>query len=161
MKDVPELPPKLRDLLLQAVAAGASDLHLIPGYPPVLRLHGDLSELPEPTLAADETREMLAALCNPEALARLQADKNHDLSFEIPADGQVHRFRANLFHAGGQLGACFRVVPSAIPPFTWAGFPQSLADRLAFLVDGLVIVTGATGSGKTTTLAMIVNVLNQ
>src|SRR5262245_19291784 len=113
MKDVPELPEKLRNLLLWAVAAGASDLHLIPGYPPVLRLHGDLTELPEePALAADETREMLAALCNPEALARLQKDRNQDLSFEIRADGQVHRFRANLFHAGGQLGACFRVVPS-------------------------------------------------
>jgi twitching motility protein PilT len=155
------LPEPLRDLLARAVAAGASDLHLIPGYPPVLRLHGDLVELPDPPLAADDTHAMLAALCPPEALTRLQAQKNLDLSFETPIDGRPCRCRTNLFHAGGHLGACLRIVPAEIPSFGWAGFPRALADRLAFLLDGLVIVTGATGSGKTTTLALIVNVLNQ
>src|SRR5438132_915787 len=70
-------------------------------------------------------------------------------------------FRDNVFYTGGQIGACFRVVPSAIPDFAWAGFPVALAERLAGLRDGLVIVTGVTGSGKTTTLAMIVNLLNR
>jgi twitching motility protein PilT len=65
-----------------------------------------------------------------------------------------------LFNAGQQLGPCFRLIPNAIPDFSWAGFPQQLAARLAGLRDGLVIVTGATGSGKTTTLAMIVQQLN-
>jgi twitching motility protein PilT len=159
--DAPPVPDALRELLARAVAAGASDLHLIPGYPPVLRLHGDLCELPDPPLDADRTQETLLALCPEEALGRLLTNKNHDCSFVLPIDGHPARFRANLFHAGGRLGACLRIVPSQIPPFSWAGFPQTLADRLAFLLDGLVIVTGVTGSGKTTTLAMIVNVLNQ
>jgi twitching motility protein PilT len=63
--------------------------------------------------------------------------------------------------AGGHAGACIRIVPSVIPDFEWAGFPVDLAERLALVRDGLVILTGATGSGKTTTLAMIVNLINQ
>jgi twitching motility protein PilT len=66
-----------------------------------------------------------------------------------------------VFRTGGQLGLCLRVIPSAIPDCAWAGFPPALAEQLAFVPDGLVIVTGATGTGKTTTLAMIVNLLNQ
>ena len=82
--------------------------------------------------------------------------------FARPAlDDRPARFRANLFYAGGHLGGCLRVIPTDIPDFAWAGFPVELAERLAFLRDGLVIVTGPTGSGKTTTLAMIVNLLNQ
>src|SRR5207302_4108320 len=67
----------------------------------------------------------------------------------------------NLFFVAGQLAACIRVVPADIPDFEWAGFPVELAERLAFARDGLVIVTGATGAGKTTSLAMIVNLINQ
>jgi twitching motility protein PilT len=134
---------------------------LIVGYPPVLRLHGELIELPEPPLAAEEAETLLSSLCPAEALARVQSQKNIDLSFELACHGQISRFRANLFHASGHIAACLRVVPSAIPNFDWAGFPSALAERLAFVRDGLVIVTGATGSGKTTTLAMIINLINQ
>jgi twitching motility protein PilT len=160
----PELAPvpeKLRAWLNHTINAGASDLHLIAGYPPVLRLHGDLVELSEPSLAGDEAFQLLAPLCPPDALARLQTRKNLDFSFELAGNAGPTRFRANLFHTGGQPGACLRVVPSVIPDFEWAEFPRDLAERLAFLRDGLVILSGATGSGKTTTLAMIVNLLNQ
>jgi twitching motility protein PilT len=159
--ETPPIPERLRAWLSRAVETGASDLHLIAGYPPVLRLHGDLAEFPEPPLQAEETQPLLAALCPPEVFARLQAVKNVDFSFALAVQGRPQRFRANLFHAGRQLGACVRVVPTAIPDFDWAGFPEHLAQRLALERDGLVIVTGATGSGKTTTLAMIVNLLNQ
>jgi twitching motility protein PilT len=159
--ETPQAPEKLRGWLRRAIDAGASDVHLIVGYPPVLRLHGDLIELPEPPLAAEDAQSLLSALCPAEALTRLQARKDVDLAFDLADGGRVSRFRANLFHAGRHLGACLRLVPSAIPAFEWAGFPLELARRLAFLRDGLVIVTGATGSGKTTTLAMIVNLLNQ
>src|SRR5262245_25880545 len=154
------LPDPLRAWLSQAVEAGASDLHLIVGYPPVLRLHGDLIELREPALA-EETRELLCSLCPADALPRLQGDKNVDFSIDLAVNGQIVRFRANLFHAGGQLGACLRLVPDNIPSFDWAGFPPALARRLAGLRDGLVVVTGPTGSGKTTSLAMVVHLLNQ
>jgi twitching motility protein PilT len=155
------VPERLRAWLGRAVEAGASDLHVIAGYPPVLRVHGDLVELREPTLDGDETGRLLTALCPPGAADRLRVERNIDFSFELEAAGRAGRFRANLFLAGGQLGACLRVVPTTIPDFAWAGFPADLAERLAFLRDGLVILSGATGSGKTTTLAMIVNLLNQ
>ncbi len=159
--DTHPVPEKLRTLLSQAVEAGASDLHLIAGYPSVRRLHGDLIETSEPPLGGQETQALLGALCPSDTFTRLQAQRNVDFSFDLAVNGRTTRFRANLFHAGGQLGACLRVVPAAIPDFEWAGFPLALAQRLAFVRDGLVIVTGPTGSGKTTTLAMIVNLLNQ
>ena len=164
MHDLSKMPPagdKVREWLTRAIAAGASDLHLVAGYPPVLRLHGELTALDEPALTGDETQHLIRALCSPDAYARLQAQKDIDFSFELAMEGQFCRFRANLFRSEGHHGACIRVVPTAIPEFSWAGFPIELARRLAFLRDGLVIVTGATGSGKTTTLAMIVNLLNQ
>jgi twitching motility protein PilT len=159
--EAPPIAAKLRAWLTRAVDLGASDLHLIAGHPPVVRLHGDLTELREPTLGTAETAELLTSLCSPDALARLYSQKNVDCSFELTIDDRPGRFRANLFHASGQLAGCIRVVPTSIPAFEWASFPGPLAQQLAFLRDGLVIVTGATGSGKTTTLAMIVNVLNQ
>ncbi len=155
------VPERLAGWLARAVETGASDLHLIVGYPPVLRLHGDLTELPEPPLPADEAATLLGALCPAEIFDRLQRHKNVDFSFEASVGSHVNRFRANIFHTGRQLGACVRVVPAFIPDFAWAGFPEDLARKLAFVRDGLVIVTGATGSGKTTTLAMVVNLLNQ
>jgi twitching motility protein PilT len=155
------VPDQLRDWLTHAVQAGASDLHLIAGHPPVLRLHGDLVQMSEPPLEADETYSLLSSLCRTEAITRLEAQKNVDFSFGLVVGGRINRIRANLFYSGRQLGACLRVVPSTIPGFDWSGFPAALARKLAFLRDGLVIVSGATGSGKTTTLATIVNLINQ
>jgi twitching motility protein PilT len=155
------VPQKFRALLGRAVDGGASDLHLIVGYPPVLRLHGDLIELPEPPLAAEETQQFLNTVCPPDTSARLEAQKNADFAFGVVISGRICRFRANIFYSARQVGACLRVVPIAIPDFEWAEFPLSLAQQLAFLRDGLVLVTGATGSGKTTTLAMIVNLINR
>src|SRR5262249_1353392 len=155
------ISPDLREWLLAAVTAEASDLHLIAGYPPVLRVHGDLTELPAPPLEATQTASLLTGLCPADAAARLQAEKNVDFSFDVTWDDRVGRFRANVFQSGGPPGPCFRVVPTVIPDFEWAGFPIDLARRLAFARDGLVIVTGVTGSGKTTTLAMIVNLINR
>jgi twitching motility protein PilT len=126
-----------------------------------MRLHGDITELPEPTLTGDETEALLCALCPPEALTRLKMQKNVDFSFSIIVNGRIQRFRANLFHSGRRLGACLRVFPANIPDLAWAEFPPPLAQQLAFFRDGLVIVTGATGSGKTTTMAMLVNLINK
>jgi len=160
-QEAPAVSEKLRALLSAAVEAGASDLHLIAGYPPVLRLHGALIEQPDSVLQGDETREMLTTLCSPDLLTRLGTQKNVDFSFHLEMGGRAQRFRANVFHSGGHMGACLRIVPAAIPDFTWAGFPPALAERLTMVHDGLVVLSGATGSGKTTTLAMVVNVLNQ
>jgi len=157
----PTLPPRLRDLLSRAVAADASDVHLIAGYPPVFRVHGDLVEQPEPALIAEEAEALLGSLCPPEGRDRLAQERSYDGSFGLLLDGTFARFRLNLFHAGSQLAACLRVVPTTIPNFEWLGLSPDLAHRLAFQNDGLVIVTGATGSGKTTTLAALVQLLNR
>lgn len=153
--------PQMQCWLGSVVRAGGSDLHLAVGYPPTMRLHGDLIALAEPPLSADVAQAAIGSLLSPEFDAQLAARKDLDFSFDLALDCQTTRFRANLFHAGGNLGACLRVVPQDIPDFEWAQFPRDLAERLAFLRDGLVILTGATGSGKTTTLAMIVNLINQ
>jgi len=155
------VPDLLRRWLELAVQGGASDLHLIAGYPPVLRLHGDLTEVAEAAVTAEELEPMLGTICPPGAFERLESQKNIDFSFAVPMGSSTVRFRANLFQAGRQVGACFRVIPSEIPDFDWAGFPTDLADRVANLRDGLVVFTGPTGSGKTTSLAMIVQRLNR
>jgi twitching motility protein PilT len=154
-------PERLRAWLARAVETGASDLHLTAGYPPALRLHGDLSELREPALSGPALDEILSALGPPEVQARLREERDADFSFDLDLDGELSRFRAHLFVAGGHLAACLRVIPTSIPDFEWTEFPLELAERLAYLRDGLVILTGPTGSGKTTTLALVVNLLNQ
>jgi twitching motility protein PilT len=104
---------------------------------------------------------LFQGLCSPELFEQLRTQKSVDFSFALMINGRLNRFRVNIFHSRRQLGACLRVVPTAIPDFEWAGFPVDLADRLTSVNDGLVIVTGAAGSGKTTTLAMLVNLMIQ
>jgi twitching motility protein PilT len=157
----PTVSDRLRAWLARAVEAGASDVHLIPDHPPALRLHGDLTGLREPPVAADDLTPLLRGLLPADTAARLAERRSVDYSFDAEIEGRPRRFRANVFFVGGRLAACVRVVPADIPEFEWAGFPMELAERLAFTQDGLVIVTGATGAGKTTTLAMIVNLINQ
>src|SRR5437868_8967144 len=100
-QEPPPVAEKLREWMNRAVEAGASDLHLIAGYPPVLRLHGDLTELREPPVTAEETSAMLRSVCTPDDRARLQAQKNVDFSFDLEVTGGVRRFRANVFHSNG------------------------------------------------------------
>ena len=157
----PPIADRLRRWLEWAVQAGASDLHVVVGHPPMIRLHGDLAALPEPPITEEEAEPLLLSACPHDALGRLQDQKNADFSLELSVDGRAIRFRTSLFIAGGTTGGCFRVIPDKIPDLAWAGFPEKLAARIAGLRDGLVILTGATGSGKTTTLAMIVNRLNK
>jgi twitching motility protein PilT len=159
--DAFELPPVVIAWLEQAVESEASDLHLLAGYPPIIRRHGELVELAGEPLSGERADAIVTGLCPAELRSRLSEQRNVDWSFERLIRQVAHRFRANLFFAGRRLGACVRIVPAAIPDFSWAGFPESLAQRIAGLLDGLVIVTGATGSGKTTTLAMLVQLLNQ
>ncbi|HEV3384477.1 MAG TPA: PilT/PilU family type 4a pilus ATPase [Gemmata sp.] len=157
----PPVPEKLRRWLEWAIQVEASDLHLIVGYPPVVRIHGTLTQLTDPPLTAEESEPLLLSICPPDGLSRFRESKNTDFSFGLPVGSRIARFRASLFNAGQQLGGCIRLIPNSIPDFEWAGFPQGLATRLSNLRDGLVIVTGATGSGKTTTLAMIVQQMNE
>jgi twitching motility protein PilT len=147
--------------LTEAVKAGASDLHLVVGHPPVLRLHGTLEALDDAVLRGEPLRGLLTPLCPEPIFDRFVSQKNVDFSLELQIEGRPERFRVNYFLSGQHLGACFRVIPSQIPTFEWAGFPPSLADRVAHCRNGLVLICGVAGSGKTTSLAMIINLLNQ
>jgi len=144
-----------------AIESEASDIHLVPGYPPVLRVHGELRQLESAPLDPNTVRELLARLCPPYAMVRFRAAHNVDFSLEVAIRDRLERFRVNYFLSGEQMGACFRVIPSAVPDFEWAGFPRDLAHRLAHYRNGLVLICGVVGSGKTTSLAMLINHLNK
>ena len=134
---------------------------IMPGYPPTLRVHGRLRQLDSAAFAPEAARGLLAPLCPAYAMGRFRADRNVDFSLELALGGRAARFRVNFFLSDDQMGACFRVIPSAIPDLQWAGFPEDLAQRLAHFRNGLVLICGVVGSGKSTTLAMLINLLNQ
>jgi len=161
MSTNPVCPEPLRSWLAKAAESGASDLHVVVHHPPVLRLHGELVELSSAALDSETVQGLLTPLCPLHAMDRFRSDKNCDFAFELPGGEQGQRFRANYFLCGQQMGACFRAIPSQIPTFPWAGFPEELAHRLAQYRNGLVLFCGVAGSGKTTSLAMIVNLLNR
>ena len=155
----------IRSWLQLAASRGASDLHLVPHYKPALRLHGDLIDLDEQPLGESLLDAGLRQLCGDDKWQQFEQSHNLDYALRVRTSDQEpdteQRFRANYFVSGQSSGACFRVIPSSIPKFEWAGFPYELADRMAHFRNGLVLVTGVTGAGKTTSLAMIINLLNQ
>ena len=144
-----------------AAAKGASDLHVVTGNKPTVRLHGKLTDLDAEVLSDDVVRACLTSLCKPTKLKQFEAEKNIDFALQRDFPSGSQRFRANYFVTGNSIGACFRVIPSTIPDLEWSGFPHALADRLAHFRNGLVLITGVTGAGKTTSLAMIINMLNR
>jgi twitching motility protein PilT len=147
--------------LMQAVELGASDLHLVVGHPPILRLHGVLQPLDFDAITNEFVQAALPPLCSQDKYEQFLSDKNIDFAVELAGPQSPQRFRANYFVSGQSIGACFRIIPSDIPEFEWAGFPREVAERLAHLRNGLVLVSGVTGAGKSTTLAMIINLLNR
>lgn len=163
-------PEQLVQWLLLASDLGASDLHLVAGFPPTIRLHGILQDLDPGILSTEKTHSLLKSICSSERWQGFVETKNLDFAPVIDLESrQVHlhrdqsidgkrfqRFRANYFLAGNQPGACFRVIPSQVPDLNWAGFPAGLADRLAEVRNGLILFTGVTGSGKSTSLAMMI-----
>lgn len=154
-------PEPLCRWLADAVTLGASDLHLVASHPPIYRVHGQLRESEEPPLDGVALHALLSPLCPEEAMQRFVAEKNTDFSLDLPINRRDQRFRVNYFLSNQQIGACFRVIPADIPAFRWAEFPEELAQRLAHFRNGLVLISGVAGSGKTTTLAMIINLLNR
>ncbi|MFQ5489262.1 MAG: type IV pilus twitching motility protein PilT [Phycisphaerae bacterium] len=154
------IDPTLAALLRAMEAGQASDLHLVPGYRPVFRVHGRLAGAQGPPLETGQARSMIESILPAGGADRLASQRNLDCSVAYTHDGRPHRFRVNVFHAQAQLCACFRYIPEQIPSFEWLGFSRALADRITHLTHGLVIVTGVTGSGKSTTLAAMVQLLN-
>jgi twitching motility protein PilT len=148
----------LKALLQEMVRRGASDLHVTVGERARLRVDGALAESEvERVLTGDDTLALARAMFTPEQMQRFEADNELDLSFEVPG---LARFRANAYRQKGGVGLVVRQIPFAIPTLEELGLPkvvQTLAER----PRGLVLVTGPTGSGKSTTLAAMVDRINR
>ena len=146
------------DSFLRLVAEQkASDLHFHAGSVPVIRHDGDLLPLPFRVLSDVETRRFLLEILTPDQQQVLEAEQQVDFIYVLP---EVGRFRANVFRQSRGLGASFRVVRNHIPTLEELGLPPVVA-RLAGLQNGLVIATGPTGAGKSTTLAAMVHEVNR
>ena len=136
---------------------GASDLHLVSGSLPAMRIHGELKKLKAEPLTDDGLRELLRELAPAEAWAKYEEAGDLDFAYELEG---VARFRANYFVQKYGAAAVFRLIPSKILTCEQLGLPEAVK-RLAYLKKGLVLVTGPTGSGKSTTLAAIIDEANQ
>jgi twitching motility protein PilT len=149
--------PRFDSFLRLVAEQGASDLHFHAGNVPIIRYEGDLLPLPFRVLSELETSRFLLELLTEEQ--RAEFDKKHELDFMYELPG-VARFRANVFVQSQGLGSVFRVIKNEIPTVEELGMPPAVK-RLTQLNNGLVLVTGPTGSGKSTTLAAMVDAINK
>ncbi|MDI6709565.1 MAG: type IV pilus twitching motility protein PilT [Bacillota bacterium] len=152
-----ELPRDLNLILTETVRRQGSDLHLTAGVPPVMRIHGDLIPLDERRLTPQDVADLVLPVLEPSQRRRLEEEWELDFSYSIPG---VSRFRGNIMRQRGSLAVAFRVVPTQIPRLEDLGLPAAVRD-LCYLPRGLVLVTGPTGSGKSTTLAAMIGVINR
>ena len=136
---------------------GASDIHLAAGQPPALRIRGDIERIKYKVLDSDDLREMLYEIAPEQKIKLFEESGDIDFGYEIPG---LARYRANFFMQKNGVGAVFREIPSAIMTADQLGLPE-VVSKLATLPRGLILVTGPTGSGKSTTLAAIVDVANR
>ncbi len=144
-------------LLRFAVQNKASDVHLSAGEPPMLRIHGDMHRLDLPPLTSEETHRLIFEVMNDTQRRTYQDKLEADFAFALDAE---LRFRVNAFVQNRGEGAVFRTIPTKIPRFADLGLPTVLRD-LCDEEKGLVLVTGPTGSGKSTTLAAMIDYINE
>jgi twitching motility protein PilT len=146
----------LHQLLRAMIEKGASDMHITTGAPPLLRVDGQVVPLKLDQLGAVETKQLCYSVLTEEQKIEFEKKKELDLSFGVK---NLSRFRANIFMQRGAVSGAFRAIPFKILSFDELGLPQVVAD-LADRPRGLILVTGPTGSGKSTTLASIIDKIN-
>src|SRR3989454_11907507 len=146
----------LPDLLKTTVELNGSDLHIATNTPPQVRVHGHLKRLQMPELTPAETKQLVYSVLTDAQKKRFEETMELDFSFGIRG---LARFRCNVFTQRGAVGAVYRLIPEQIRPFGELGLPPVLA-TLADRPRGLVLVTGPTGSGKSTTLAAMLDKIN-
>ncbi len=150
--------PSLSELLKRMVDSGGSDLHITTNSPPRVRVHGELKPLEDlPALGPADTKQLCYSVLTDSQKHRFEEDLELDFSFGIK---NIARFRGNLFNQRGAVGGVYRVIPFEIKTFDQLGLPQVLR-KLCERPRGLVLVTGPTGSGKSTTLATMLDLINQ
>jgi len=146
----------LPDLLKQMVDLNGSDLHIATATPPQIRVHGHLQRVQGPDLTPAETKQLVYSVLTDSQKKRFEETMELDFSFGIKG---VARFRCNVFNQRGAVGAVYRLIPEKIRSFGDLGLPAVLA-TLAERPRGLVLITGPTGSGKSTTLAAMIDKIN-
>jgi twitching motility protein PilT len=152
------VPIEYSEILLEVVDRKASDLHLTAGAPPMLRQRGRLVALENyPRLTPEDTREFIYSILTTEQRRRLETDLQLDFAYVVPGRA---RFRVNAYFQRGAVAAAFRLIPSEIVPIDSLGLPP-IVHELTRRPRGLVLVTGPTGSGKSTTLAAMIDEINQ
>ena len=145
------------ELLSALLEVGGSDLHLTAGAPPTVRVHGDLEALPNyPILSPRSLQGMIYAILPQKLRERFEQELELDMSYSLPGKA---RFRVNVYQQRDAIGAAFRLIPFDIKTLDTLGLPAVVAD-LARFPRGFVVVTGPTGSGKSTTLAGMIDVVN-
>ncbi len=149
--------PSLYDLLEILVKKGASDLHLSSGTPARMRIDGDLIEANDIVLSPDDTKALCYSVLTDSQKSKFEEKSELDLSFGIKG---LCRFRGNMFMQKGAMSAAFRTIPYEIIPFEKLGLPPIVREEFAEKPRGLILVTGPTGSGKSSTLAAIVDKIN-
>jgi twitching motility protein PilT len=147
---------ELNDLLVTVLERDGSDLHIAVGRPPTMRLNGKLVGLEHPVLLAKDTKELVYSIMTQEQRDSLERHWEHDFAHGIPGKA---RFRVNAYFQRGSVGAAFRLIPSEILDFRALGLP-TVIEGLASRPRGFVLVTGPTGSGKSTTLASVIDYIN-
>ena len=148
--------PNLHQLLKAMIEKGASDLHLTTGASPQLRIDGRLTPLKSPPLTAPETKQLCYSILTDSQKHRFEESNELDLSFGVKG---LSRFRANVFMQRGAVAGAFRTIPFKIMSFSDLGLPP-VVEAMAKKPRGLLLVTGPTGSGKSTTLAAILDKVN-
>ncbi len=147
----------IQDYLEIVVKKEASDLHLVVGSPPVIRIDGQLLPIASAVLTSDDTEGLVFELLSPEQKEMLSVNKEIDFSFAL---GEVARFRVNAYFQKGYLSAALRLIPSYIKTIEELNLPR-ICHNFAGLRQGFILVTGPTGHGKSTTIASIINEINQ
>ncbi len=147
----------LNQILKVAYEADASDIHLVAGQPPVIRVHQVMTPLDFPVISKEVSRKFLEQTAPPEARVTFEKQKDADYSYQV--DG-LARYRVNAHMQRGQIGMAMRMIKSKVPPLGALSLPEVIA-RLTYLPRGLVLVTGDTGSGKSTTLAAMIQAMNE
>ena len=135
----------------------ASDLHMVIGFPPLLRLRGDLVPMAQPVLTPESNRQILFEILTPEQRTAIDEKLDMDKAYELTGIG---RFRCNFFYQNRGIGAVFRLIPTDIITLEQLQLPPVL-NTIANFNKGLVLVTGPTGSGKSTTLAAMIDYINE
>ncbi len=149
--------PKVDAFLQLGRKEGCSDVHIAPGQPPLLRLYGRLNPVRFRSLEDNEIRMLISEIITPEQAKSLEAFRDIDFTYASKTHG---RYRVHIFHKIGGLAGTFRVIPDRVPSLDDLNLPPAIT-RLANERDGLVLVTGAAGTGKTTTLAAMIDHINR